>query len=387
VSVAERQAAYVLDAEHRDFQLSCRRFVTDRVLPLVAKSEEEARFPSELWGELARQGLLGVAYPEALGGSGGDHLALAILSEELAKASGGIAITPLVSSYMAAPYLRDFGSESQQERFLRPILQGAKVAALAVTEPGAGSDVARIRTLASSATNGYVLRGTKMFITNGGLADVVVVAAKTDAGAGHRGISMFLVERGAAGLSVGRALRKMGWHSSDTRELAFDDCFVPGDHVLGEIGRGFYQIMSSFQTERLVVAGMGVGLAQTCLDDAIAYARRRVAFGRSLIELQSVAHTLAEMSADVHAARLVTYHAASLMDARADFIDAIAIAKLHAARVANTVADRAVQIFGGYGFIEETRVAMHYRDARILRIGAGTDEIQLEILAKRLVNR
>ncbi|MGN6562734.1 MAG: acyl-CoA dehydrogenase family protein [Thermomicrobiales bacterium] len=376
---------FVLDEAHQVFQDVCRAFVTREVLPRVKEAEETETFPHDLWASLGRNGFLGIGYPEDLGGSGApDALAIAIFSEELARSSGGMAVTPLVSAYMAAPHLARHGTPEQQETYLRPIIAGTKVAAIAVTEPGAGSDVAGITTFARPVTGGYRLRGSKIFITNGGTADVLVVAAKTDPAAGHRGVTMFLVERDDPGFGVGRALVKMGWHASDTRELIFDDCFVPEHRVLGAVGRGFYQIMESFQLERIVLAGMGVGLAQAAFDDALAYAHDRTAFGQALGKFQAIRHRLGEMLTEIQTARLLTYFAATRLDAGDHADEAVAMAKLHTARVANRVADAAVQIFGGYGFIEETRVAMHYRDARILRIGGGTDEIQLEILAKRL---
>jgi acyl-CoA dehydrogenase/citronellyl-CoA dehydrogenase len=379
---ARTKSAFELDQEHAEFQEVCRSFVSRRVLPLVSAAEESGTFPSELWSELGRNGFLGIGYPEQLGGSDGDYLSLAIFSEEIAKSSGGIAVAPLVSAYMAAPHLLHFGTPEQQERYLRPVLSGTMVAAIAVTEPGAGSDVAGISTTALVTDGGYRLRGTKMFITNGGFADFVIVAAKTDVKARRQGMTMLIVESGDAGFSVGRPLKKMGWHSSDTRELVFDDCFVPADRVVGAVGRGFYQIMAAFQTERLTLAGMGVGLAQACLDDAVGYAVERTAFGKPIGSFQAIRHALAEMMTEVEAARLLTYKAAALIDSGSDFTDAVAMAKLFAARAACNVADKAVQVFGGYGYLDETRVSMHFRDARILRIGGGTDEVQMEILAK-----
>jgi acyl-CoA dehydrogenase/citronellyl-CoA dehydrogenase len=379
---ATAPALFRLDEERREFQSMCRAVVRDKVVPLVDRAEEDGTFPSELWGELGRTGLLGLGYPEAVGGAGGGVLEIAIFSEELAKASGGIAVTPLVSSYMAAPHLYRHGSEAQKQRWLRGILDGGTVAAIAVSEPGAGSDVAGIATTAKPVDGGWALNGAKIFITNGGIADVLIVAARTDPTERHRGLTMFLVEKDSPGFDAGRPLRKMGWHSSDTRELFLQDCRVPSEAVVGDVGRGFYQIMEAFQTERVVLAAMGVGLAQACLDDAVEYARERAAFGRPIGNLQVIRHALGEMKTEVEAARLLTYRSAAMIDAGEDFADAVAMAKLFTARAANHVADRAVQIFGGYGFLEETRVAMHYRDARVLRIGGGTDEVQLEVLAK-----
>jgi acyl-CoA dehydrogenase/citronellyl-CoA dehydrogenase len=383
-AVAGAAPQFTLSDEHRVFRDVCRAFVDRDVIPRVRAAEESGTFPTELWGPLGKNGFLGIGYPEAVGGSGEpDAIAIAILSEELARSSGGVAITPLVSAYMAAPHLARYGTPEQQERYLAPVIAGTAVAAIAVTEPGAGSDVAGTATVARRDEGGYRLRGNKLFITNGGIADTLIVAAKTDPAAGHRGMTMFIVERGDPGFSVGRALVKMGWHASDTRELIFDDVFVPDERVLGTVGRGFYQIMESFQLERIVLAGMGVGLAQAAFDDALAYAKDRAAFGQPIGKYQAIRHKLADMATEIETARLLTYWAAARHDDGEGAAEAVAMAKLHTARVANRVADDAVQIFGGYGFIEETRVAMHYRDARILRIGGGTDEIQQEILAKR----
>ncbi len=374
----------LLSPEHREFRVICRKFVDERVRPFVSEAEESRTFPPHLWRQLADAGLLGLGFPEGLGGSGGDVRSVAILSEELARASGGIAITPLVSSYMAAPHLVRFGTPAQQERYLRPVLAGEQVAAIAVSEPGAGSDVAGIALRAHADGDGYRLKGTKLFITNGGIADVVIVAAKTGDGDGHRSITTFIVEQGQAGFTVGRPLQKMGWHASDTRELIFDDCYVPGERVLGERGRGFYQIMTAFQAERVVLAAMAVGLADASLEAATIYARERTAFGRPISTLQAVRHAVARMKTQTEAARLLTYHAAALIDAGEDASEEVAMAKLFAAQAANEVVDQAVQVFGGAGYLEEVPVAMHYRDARALRIAGGTDEIQLEILSKRI---
>lgn len=378
-------ALFELDEEHAAFQGQCRAFVDRVVRPHRDPSERSRSFPRELWPEFAAAGLLGLNHPEEYGGTGGTHVALAILAEELAKVSGGLAVTVLVSSYMAAPHIARFASAELKERYLRPILEGRAVAAIAVTEPGGGSDVAGMRTTATAVDGGFVLRGTKTFITNAGLADVIIVAARTSSDDHHGGITMFAVEMPSAGVTLSVPMVKMGWRSSDTREVHFEDCFVPEDRRVGPRGRGFHQIMEAFQAERIVLAAMGVGHGQATIDEALAWAKERRAFGATIGSYQAVRHRLAEMATSVAAARLLTWQAASRLDrGHPEAPELVAMAKLVGARVANDVVDGAVQILGGYGFMDETPVAMHYRDARVLRIGGGTDEIQMEILARRM---
>jgi alkylation response protein AidB-like acyl-CoA dehydrogenase len=378
--------AFDLDDDHLAFRDVCRSFVERELQPRVREAEDRGTFPAELWPAMAAAGLLGVGHPEEYGGTGGGVLAMAILSEALALSSGGLAITPLVSSYMAAPHLARFGTAEQKERWLRPVLEGRAVAAIAVTEPSAGSDVAGIAATARAAEGGgHVLRGTKMFITNAGLADVIVVAAKTDPSAGHNGITTFVLERGADGMTSGAPLRKLGWHASDTREVYLDDCFAGEDALLGRLGRGFHQIMEAFQVERICLAAMAVGLGEAALRDAVTHAQDRRVFGAPLSRHQAIRHRLAAAAAELETARTITYQAAARWDAgHPEAATSTAMAKLQAPRIASRVVDEALQVFGGYGFIEETPVAMHYRDARILRIGGGTDEVQLEILAKKM---
>lgn len=375
-----------LDDVHVEFQATCRAVVDDLVRPLVADAEAAGAPPPELMPALGDAGLLGLSIPEEHGGSGGDALAVALLAEELARASGGLAVTALVSGYMAAPHISRFGTAAQQAQYLPRLASGELIAAIAVTEPGTGSDVASVATTARPIEGGgWQLRGTKMYITNAGVADVMIVAARTGDGDGHRGITTFLVDAGTPGLSLGPPLAKMGWHSSDTREVVIDGVVVGPDAVLGTVHRGFHQIMEAFQLERVTLAGMGLGHAAECLDLARDHVKNRMAFGEPLAHLQTVRHRLAIMEVELATSRLITYQAAARLDSgHPDAGRSVAMAKYHAALAADRIVDGAVQLFGGSGFVEETTVARHYRDTRILRIGGGADEIQLEILSRDL---
>jgi alkylation response protein AidB-like acyl-CoA dehydrogenase len=378
--------SWELSPEHVAFRATCRTFTDREIRPLVDEAESNGQFPPEAFKRLGAAGLLGLCTPAEHGGTEGDSLAIALLSEELARASGGIAVTALVSAYMAGPHLVRHGSAAQQQRWLAPLAHGESICAIAVTEPQAGSDVAGMASTARPAPGGgWVLNGRKMFITNAGLADVIIIAARTDSGDRHHGVTLFVVEKGTPGMSFGRPLKKLGWHSSDTRELMLDDVTVGADAVLGTQGRGFQQIMEGFQLERVSLGAMAIGHAAECLDRAREYTRQREAFGAPLTHLQTVRHKLALMELEVDSARLMVHHAAVRLDTdHPEMLKTVAQAKYLAAVVANRVVDHAMQLFGGAGYLEETGIAMHYRDARILRVGGGTDEIQLEILTKDL---
>ncbi|HEX4106598.1 MAG TPA: acyl-CoA dehydrogenase family protein, partial [Solirubrobacteraceae bacterium] len=252
--------SFELDDDLSHFREVCRSFVDNEVRPLIRDAEEQGTFPLELLPKLAAAGLLGIGHPAEDGGVGGGMLARTVLMEELGRSCGGIAVTIGVNAYMASPHLSHFGTLEQRTRYLAPMIRGEHVVAIAVTEPGAGSDVAGIKTPAKRVDGGWRISGTKMFITNAGFAETIIVAAKTDPGAGHRGITTFILERDEPGMTLSAPLKKMGWHSSDTREVALDDVFVPDERVLGEVGRGFHQIMHAFERERVLLGAMGVGL-------------------------------------------------------------------------------------------------------------------------------
>lgn len=373
----------LLTEEQQALVRMVRAYVNREVMPLVEEYEEKGEFPLHLMPKMGELGLLGAAFPEVYGGTGAGLVAQMLVVEELSRASGGISATVLVQCLAINPVLV-VGTEEQKQKYAVPAIKGEKVGAIAVTEPNHGSNVAGIEAVAERCPGGYVLNGTKMFITNGPFADFVLVAAKTDRAAGRKGITMFIVEKGQRGFYSARKLKKMGWHTSETAELVLEDCFVPEENRLGEEGRGFYYIMEDFNVERLFLAAQGIGLAQAALEEALSYARTRTQFGRPIIEFQAVSHKLADMATKVAAARHLAYNAARMVESGIPAVKEVSMAKYYASEMANRVTYDAIQVFGGYGYMTEYPVQRYYRDARILSIGGGTSEIQKEIIARRL---
>ncbi len=371
--------------EHDDLRATVRRFVERELRPHAARWEEERWFPDDVFRKLAEVGYLGLKYPEAYGGEGGDYVHDAVFTEELARCgSGGLAAGIGAHTSIATPPIWKFGTEDQKQRFLVPAIRGERIAALGITEPDAGSDVAGIRTHARRVDGGYLVNGSKTFITNGVRCSFVVAAVKTTDAGGHHGISFLIVERDAEGFSVSRKLEKMGWHASDTAELAFDDVFVPEENLLGEENRGFYLIMANFQWERLLMALGAVGSMQVTFDRTREYALERSAFGRPIGHHQAIRHKLAEMALKLETGRAVTYDALRRFAAGDDAVKEVTIAKLKTQRDAFEVADAAVQIHGGAGYMREYEVERAARDTRLGPIGGGTDEIMKEILGRQL---
>jgi acyl-CoA dehydrogenase len=374
-----------LDDTHRLLRETLRRFVEKEVVPQAQAWEENGSVPREILRAMGRHGFLGLRAPEAYGGGGLNTLASALLAEELGRSSfGGFAITVLVHTDMAAPHLLNAGTPAQLERWLPGIVAGECITAVAVTEPDAGSDVKGIRTRARRDGGDWLLSGAKLYITNGVHADLVFVAAKTDPDAGAKGISIFALEKGTPGFSVSRRLDKMGWRSSDTAALAFDECRVPAAHLLGEEGRGFYAIMRNFQNERIVLGAMAMGEAARALELTLDYVKARSAFGTPLWDKQAVRQRLAMLAARVAAGRQLVYHAAWLDSQGRDCVKEVSMAKAYCGELVNEVMYACQQFHGGFGYMREAAIERMARDARVQSIGGGATEVMLEEIAKRL---
>ena len=371
--------------EHEALRESLRSFIEKEIRPHAPEWEAAEEFPRALFTRMGELGFLGLKYPEEYGGQGGTYLHDAVFAEEMARCgSGGVAAGIGAQVAIATPPIWKFGSEAQKQRWLVPAIKGEKVAALAITEPGAGSDVAGLRTFARRDGHEYVVNGGKTFITNGVRADLYVTAVKTTQEGGHHGLSFLVLEKGMPGFEVSRKLEKLGWHASDTGELSFSDVRVPEENLLGEENKGFYLIMANFQWERISMALGAVGGMQATFERTLQYALERQAFGRQIGRFQAIRHKLAAMATKIEAARDLTYQGLRLFITGQDALKEVSMAKLYACRAAVEVADEAVQIHGGYGYMREYDVERALRDARLGPIGGGTDEIMKEIIGKQL---
>ena len=372
----------LLAPEYEAFRTSVRAFATDVIAPRSAEFDERAEFPTELVLACGRQGFLGLPIPEEYGGAGADYLSYLVCVEELGRVDPSIAITVEAHTSLVCNLLYHFGTEDQKHTWLRPLAAGEKIGAFALTEPGAGSDAGSTKTTAKLDGDDYVINGAKMFITNAGtnISLLAIATARTEDG----GISAFIVPVGTPGFEIGRKLRKIGWHASDTRELAFADCRVPAANLLGDPGKGFRQFLAQLDDGRIAIAALAVGQAQGCLDACLSYVRDREQFGRPIGSFQAIQFKLADMATRIHHARLAVYHAGQLRQDNRPFKIEASMVKLFATEMAVDVAREAVQVHGGYGFIEEFPVARFYRDAKVLEIGEGTSEIQRIIIAREL---
>jgi acyl-CoA dehydrogenase len=375
----------VLAEEHEMLRAQVRRFVEDEVKPHGETWEAQGFVPREVLRRMGALGFLGIRYPSAWGGSEMDERASVVLAEELGRSTfGGFAITVLDHTDMASVHIANNGSEAQKARWMPGIIDGSVITAVAITEPGAGSDVKGIRTSARRDGRDLVLNGTKHFITNGVHANVYCVAAKTAPEGGSRSVSMILVEKGTPGFRVARAFDKHGWRSSDMAELVFEDARVPHENIIGEEGRGFYALMRNFQNERLVLGGQAIGEAQAAIELALAYVQERQAFGAALWEKQVVRHKLALMAAKVSAARAFIYETAWRSAQGQDCVREVSMIKALVGELVLEVTHGCLQLFGGAGYMTGSPIERMARDARAHAIGGGATEVMLEEVAKRL---
>ena len=374
-----------ITTEHLALREQVTRFLANEVEPHAHAWEEQGFVPREVLRKLGALGWLGITYPVEYGGAGADALTSLVFAEALSRSTfGGFIVTVLVHTDMASPHLMNAGSQAQLAKYLPRVIRGELITAVAITEPDAGSDVAGIRTRARREGDHWVLNGSKMFITNGVHADLYFVAARTDPDAkGSRGISLFIVEKGTAGLSVSRALKKTGWLCSDTAELAFNDCRIPAENLLGEENGGFYAVMKNFQTERIALSAMAVGHALTALDLTVNYVKQRKAFGGTLFDKQVIRQRLAMLEAKTVAARHFLYHCAWLVNQQRECVREVSMLKALTGELVNEVVYTCQQFHGGMGYMRESAIERLARDARVLAIGGGATEVMLEEVAKR----
>jgi short-chain 2-methylacyl-CoA dehydrogenase len=375
-----------LSDDHRLIQETVRDFARQEIAPVAEELDRTKAFPYEIVRRLGELGLMGIPFPEEYGGGGGDTLAYALAVEELTRVDSSVAITLCAHTSLGTQPIYLFGTEEQKREWLPRLCSGERLGAFGLTEPEAGSDAGNVRTRARLQDGEWVIDGAKQFITNAGtdISGVVCITAVTGEGPVHPEISNLIVPNGTPGYEQGEPYRKMGWNASDTRPLTFSDCRVPEENLLGARGSGFRQFLHVLDIGRIGVAAMGVGLAQGALDEALAYARERRAFGQPISKFQAIQGKLADMATEIEAARLLVYKAARLKDANRNFTLTAAQAKLKTGRLAVRCTEEAVQIHGGYGYIEEYPVCRFYRDAKILTIGEGTDEVQQMVIARAL---
>ena len=376
---------FALSPQHEEIRRTVRDFATKRIAPVADELERKGEFPMDIIREAASLGLLGVPYPEEIGGTGLDSLAYAITVEELSRVSGSVGIIVSAHTSLGCNPIWLAGSDEQKERYLRPMASGEVIGAYGLTEPGAGSDSRGTRTRARRDGAGWILDGGKRFITNAGVAGTYIVTAVTDREEESGKISAFIVEADTPGFSIGRMEEKMGLHASNTGELIFEGCRIPGENMLGPEGEGDKLFLKTLDGGRIGIAAMALGLAQAAYEAASAYAVERKQFGRAIGTFQGVAFKIADMATEIDAARLMTYRAAWLKDQDRSYRTEAAMAKLFASEVAQRATNDAIQVHGGYGYITEYKVERYLRDAKLTEIGEGTSEIQRMVIARNLL--
>ena len=374
--------------EQKQLRKSVREFAEDEIAPHVMEWDESSRFPSEILPKLAEMGLLGVIFPEEYGGAGLGYIEYATVIEELARVDGSVGLFVAAHNSLCSNHIYKFGSEEQKRKYLIPLAQGKKLGAWSLTEPEAGSDAGGTRTTAVRDSKGWILNGSKTFTTNGTYADICVAMAVTDKSKDSHGISAFILEKGTPGFRPGKKENKLGMRASDTSEIIFTDCRIPGENLLGPEGEGFISSLKILDGGRISIAALGLGMAQGALEAATRYAKERKQFNQPIADFQAIQFKLADMATQVEAARLLVYQAAWLADQKnVRFTREASMAKYFAGEVAVHVASECVQIHGGYGFIKDYPAEKYYRDSKLCTIGEGTSEIQKLVIARQLLGK
>jgi alkylation response protein AidB-like acyl-CoA dehydrogenase len=374
-----------LTEEQEQVKRTVREFAEAEIRPHVLEWDEAQHFPKELFPRLGELGLMGVIFPEEYGGAGMGYIEYATVIEELSRVDGSIGLSVAAHNSLCSNHIYQYGTEEQRRRFLVPLAKGERLGAWGLTEPGSGSDASAMRTTAVHRDGGWVLHGTKNFITHGISGDTCVVLAITDREMRSRGISAFIVERGTEGFIAGKKENKLGVRASETASLIFEECFVPEDHLLGERGRGFVNAMQVLDGGRISIAALAVGIAQGAYEAALKYSKERQQFGKPIAEFEAIQFKLADMATQIEAARLLTLRAAYLKDQHRPTTKESAMAKLYASEIAVKVCEEAIQIHGGYGYTKDYPPEKHWRDAKICTIGEGTSEVQRLVIARQLL--
>jgi butyryl-CoA dehydrogenase len=376
---------FQLNEEHLLIKRTVRDFAEKEIGPRAEEIDATDKFPADLFRRMAELGILGIPFAEAFGGAGGDYISLLVALEEIARVSGSMAIILDAHTSLCCEPINLFGNEAQKTKYLAPLARGEKIGAFGLTEPQAGSDAGATRTRAVRDGDEWVLNGEKIFITNGSVADVLVVTARTDPDKGTHGISAFILEKGTPGFQTGRDEKKMGLKGSVTSQLFFENCRIPAENLLGRENEGFKQFLITLDAGRLAISAMAVGLAQGAFDRAVAYAKERVQFGQAIARFEAVQWMIAEMATDIDAARLMVHRAAWLKNQGQPYSKEAAMAKMFATEVSERVCYKAIQIHGGYGYVRDYAVERMYRDQRLCAIGEGTNEIQRLVIAKKVL--
>ncbi len=377
--------SYYFTEEHELFRQSLRTFLEKEAIPNIDQWEEDRRTPRDIWKKMGEMGFLGLGYPEEYGGMGLDFFYDVVFNEELGRCnSGGFAITQQVVQYMSGPYILKYGSDFLKKKYLPGIISGEIISSIGITEPGAGSDVQNIQTKAIREGDHYIVNGGKTFITNGMYGDFIVTVVKTDPSKGASGVSLLVIEQSMEGVST-RKLKKLGWHSSDTAEISFDNVKVPIENLVGEEGRGFYYLMNGLQLERICGLPAGISAMEKAIELSLKYMSERQAFGKSINRFQVLRHKVAQMASEIEAAKAFTYTCAKMYQDGIYDVKLCSMAKLLISELAEKVATQCLQFFGGYGFMEEYPLARMYRDVRVGTIGGGSSEIMREIISKMII--